>query len=154
MKKKLLLKFADFLEQQIKISEFDFSTVIGKFEYEDDETPICCTVGCAIGWLPAFHKTRRTATKLEWRRRYKYRLLLSDDALFVFDGEPMDYVDLATSYFNFDIAVWPMRGEAKLLFSPYGQGDIKGWGDFPVCNGNATPKDVANAIRHYVEIRS
>lgn len=152
MKKKLLLKFADFLEQRIERREFEFCTVISRFKSEDNNTPICCTVGCAIGWLPEFHKTTQAATELEWVRPCDVEGFDSDAELFMFDGESMDYVDLATAYF--DIPVSEIGKEAAFLFSPHAQEDIVGWGDFPVCDDRATPKDVANAIRHYVKIRS
>lgn len=129
MKKKLLLRFADWLEENIKEDQFDFSEVKSE----------CGTVGCAIGWLPTFHKTRRS----------KSILCTDGDMYFIYKGTLFQYAELAQKYFGISSI-----DESWCLFSQRCQGDIPGWGDFPVCNDYATPKDVANAIRHYVEIRS
>jgi len=91
----------------------------------------CGTVGCAIGWLPLF----------DGRVGYTAHNELTFRGLTSFNF-------IASSVFYIP------EDEAYDLFSPGSQDDIHGWGDFPVCEHDATPKDVAAAIRHYVEIRS
>lgn len=130
MKKQLLPKFADWLEEQIQPEQFDFERVTNSRHNAG-----CHTIGCAIGWLPVFHKTIKSEKKMRY----------SSYGSFVFDDMLVSYDRLANIYFNMQ--------DGYCLFTPNKQMQIKNWGDAHVCGKEATVDQVAAAIRHYVKIK-
>ncbi len=52
MNNALIARFADFLENTIKDSEFKFESMVSENNIEN----ICGTICCAAGWLPRFDK--------------------------------------------------------------------------------------------------
>jgi hypothetical protein len=95
----VLLEYADWLESNVNDENFDFCVV-------RDESP-CGTVGCAIGWVPAFD----TSVSIEEDGIF-------NDAALLYSGKYYDYEEFAHAYFNL-----PMR-DGYNLFTPNTQGDI------------------------------
>lgn len=175
MKTKLLLQFADWLEQNIKPEQFKFSRVVSEW----DEEHQCGTVCCAMGWLPLFNASLdQSKSSVMWDHS------LSNCPL-VFNGELISYDRLANKYFKIPL------NEAVMLFTPVEEhyifenfsvvndifDDIETIADefgknenfdcvtvlnskvvmvdgVPMCMRSSEPSDLALAIRSYVEHKS
>ena len=101
-----------------------------------DEVHNCGSVCCAIGWLPAFDKTGSVVWDTEGK----------DIEL---KGFPeYCYYHVAEHYFGLNDI------DAEIIFSPYMQEHLVGFSPKDNLPGQATPKQVADLIRKYVEINS
>lgn len=136
MKLDLLLSFADWLEHNIQDESFDFRNVVSTF----DDVNICGTICCAVGWLPKFDSDVAKTGLVKWSSG-------SRNLIYSHEGTVCShFAEIAECYFGI------LFDEAYYLFSPDEQDRIIDWGDYPVCGDDATPSQVADAIRHYVEV--
>lgn len=147
--KDLLLLFAEWLKSNIASNMFDFNHVAREW----DDVNECGTVCCAVGWLPKFQymiplDERDDELIVEWcKSDHLYGSWISLTEERDPNRTHSCYYEVAGYFFGMSLF------DAKYLFSPNRQDYIKGWCDFPVCGNHATPTQVAEAIRHYVEIK-
>jgi hypothetical protein len=136
MNKERLLKLADFLDE-LDDSKFNFSHVIEKYDTENN----CGTVCCAMGWVPVVFPDI-----VKWCG--------GDDVYNPNNVELINvsgfsnYVDVAKLLFDIP------REDASSLFTPKLQDKIIGKYecDLPIVDHDATPDEVANLIRKYVDL--
>lgn len=150
-----LLNLAEFLEKLEDPTRFNFNYVVAAMDNNENRYKIltghpdcnnililntitdemqCKSVFCACGYIPIMDKD----SGISWD--------LSVGNIIDNKGN-QGYVAVAAEYF--DIARW----DALNLFTANQQGDIYNWGEgTPVCCELATAKEVATAIRHYVDI--
>lgn len=123
-----LQKLADFL-RTLEDEQFYFGSVVA-----DADEDGCGTVCCAMGWAPAVFpkETHWHCGELYWNK--------SSNIMMCYD-------DIAAGLFNAPLC------EMNALFSPNQQRDIDGWGQYPVCDDDAAPHEMADAIEYYIEIR-
>lgn len=136
MDSKLLLEFADWLEQNIKPNQFDFGEVINEY----DSVHGCGTICCAIGWLPKF------TPKVKWD-------LGCDEypeiVMRMYGGHCLyQYDEIASALFNIP------QHDAAHLFSPNNQSLLLGFDEDDNLDENVTPKQVADLIRKYVSVNT
>lgn len=141
MNKERLLKLADFLEE-LPETKFNFLEVIYKY----DEINNCGSVCCAVGWTP-----RLFPDEVSWDG---FQKLINPHTN---TQEP--YTDVAERLFGINIS------DAEGLFSPDEQYNLRrDYIDdetydpfkphmFPDLGDQAKPKQVAQLIRNYVEVR-
>lgn len=128
-----MLQLAEFLDQ-LSQSEFYFASVISQMNEETG----CGTVCCAIGWTPAvFPDLVRWPTKSEIQVDGSAEMFLLDRP-----GEPC-FTEVAAQIFRMP------EHHAEFIFSP---------GHYSPADGSeledtATPQEVAERIRTYVEWR-
>ncbi len=138
MKKKRLLKLAEFLEK-LPRAKFDFGTTV--LEWDGGKT--CGTVCCAIGWTPTIWPEL-----VEW----VHGGVSIKDSVNGYDG----FDDIAKelfgisrsdtwSLFSESTSEWDMFGENKKRSERFNKLKLKR------LDSRATPKQVAKNIRLYVE---
>jgi hypothetical protein len=126
-----LLKLADFLTS-LKTEEFDYSIIVEEF----DRDKRCGTVCCAVGWLPAVFPEEAV-----WDGGYS--ITTPTQNLLAFE----------TAEHILDIT----QTEAEGLFEPNDQERLRdqfkvGEDVFPDLGDDATPIEVADMIRKFVEL--
>jgi len=119
---------------------FDFSKIV------KHGTP-CGTIGCAMGWAPAFFPK-----EIEWSGNNCANI--SEPAGLIMDGDLVQYHEAAARLFGLSEAM------AMQLFSPVENDDGEDE-DYlehslhpylPVCLENATPGEVAKLLKEFLEL--
>lgn len=130
MDKTKLLKLASFLDG-LQASEFYFGSVVQEYSHRDGEEP-CGAVCCAVGWCPVVFPE-----EVQWTGT------TSSSRTLKLTGKPhpLSYEYIAAELFDIGVA------HADALFSPNVQGLL---GLEPLFS-TASPRDVADTIRAYVE---
>jgi hypothetical protein len=132
MNKDKLLKLADFLTN-LKPSEFDFSEIVGEFDYDNN----CGTVCCAIGWLP---------------------VVFPEEAVWVDELSITSTLISNNGAFNTTQSIFEITEEESVgLFEPNAQYKLRdkfnvGVDVFPYLDDDATHIEVADMIRKFVEL--
>jgi hypothetical protein len=136
MNKERLLKLAEFLDG-LDDSKFNFAHVVETY----NPLNCCGTVCCAMGWTPVVFPDI-----VKWCGGddvYNHNNI----CLIKGSGSP-SYVDVATHLFDIP------REDASGLFTPTLQYEIicRYERDLPIVGHDATPDEVADLIRKYVEL--
>lgn len=135
-----LLKLIRFLDT-LPPEKFNFASDVAKAHTNHTQ---CATVGCAIGWTPAlFPRLVKWKFEGEWTDN-TYESILNFSG-YTLKGER------ATSYRKVGNFLFGIGDNGyHSIFYPHEQRGVHP--DLPLCDRNATPRDVANMLRKYREL--